>query len=111
MTRYTLPFAISLVANLTFSPIPLLMLNLSLACVGILIVLRTIQWMTLSMWPHHRWVTVARITYFGLGIDCHGGPTADHSLESVDSILLQLINSSTLSRLRPAASVIAIHVG
>jgi benzodiazapine receptor len=61
--RVALPFAINLVANLIFSPIQFRMRNLPLASADILVVLSTIPWMMLSIWPHHRWVGMAQIPY------------------------------------------------
>ena len=61
--RVALPFAINLVANLIFSPIQFQLRNLLLASADILIVLGTIPWMMLAVWPHHRWVAAAQIPY------------------------------------------------
>jgi tryptophan-rich sensory protein len=59
----TLPFAINLVANLIFTPIQFGMRNLPLASVDILIVLGTIVWMIVAVWPHYRWVALAQVPY------------------------------------------------
>lgn len=61
--RVALPFAINLVANLIFSPIQFQVRNLPLASADILIVLGTIPWMMLAVWPHHRWVAFAQVPY------------------------------------------------
>jgi len=61
--RVALPFTINLVANLIFSPIQFQLRNLPLASADILIVLGTIPWMMLAVWPHHRWVTFAQVPY------------------------------------------------
>ncbi len=61
--RVALPFAINLVANLIFSPIQFQLRNLPLASADILIVLGTIPWMMLAVWPHHRWVAFAQVPY------------------------------------------------
>lgn len=58
-----LPFAINLVANLIFTPIQFGMRNLPLASVDILIVLGTIVWMIVAIWPHYRWVALAQLPY------------------------------------------------
>lgn len=58
-----LPFAINLVANLIFTPIQFGMRNLPLASVDILIVLATIVWMIVVVWPHYRWVVLAQVPY------------------------------------------------
>lgn len=59
-----LPFAINLVANLTFTPIQFGMRNLPPASVDIGIVLGTIIGMMISIWSHYRWVAVAQVPYF-----------------------------------------------
>ncbi len=59
-----LPFAINLAANLVFTPIQFGMRNLPLASVDILIVLGTIPWMMIAIWPHARWVAIAQVPYF-----------------------------------------------
>ena len=61
--RVAIPFAINLAANLSFTPILFGMRNLSLASVDILIVLTTIVWMMISVWPHARWVALAQVPY------------------------------------------------
>lgn len=58
-----LPFAINLVANLIFTPIQFGMRNLPLASLDILIVLGTIVWMIVAVWPHYRWVALAQVPY------------------------------------------------
>jgi benzodiazapine receptor len=58
-----LPFAINLVANLIFTPIQFGMRNLPLAAVDILIVLTTIVWMIVAIWPRYRWVAMAQVPY------------------------------------------------
>lgn len=58
-----LPFAINLVANLLFTPIQFGMRNLPLASVDILVVLATLVWMIVAVWPHYRWVALAQLPY------------------------------------------------
>ena len=58
-----LPFLINLVANLLFFPIFSGWRNLPLATMDILIVLATVVWTMLAIWPHYRWVAVAQIPY------------------------------------------------
>jgi benzodiazapine receptor len=58
------PFAVNLVANLTFMPILAGLRNLPLASLDILIVWSTIIWMTVAIWPHYKWVAVAQMPYF-----------------------------------------------
>jgi translocator protein len=58
-----LPFATNIVANLIFTPIQFGMRNLPLASMDILIVLGTIVWMIVAVWPHYRWVAIAQVPY------------------------------------------------
>jgi translocator protein len=58
-----LPFAVNLVANLFFTPIQFGLRNLPLASVDILVVLGTIVWMMIAVWPRSRWVAVAQLPY------------------------------------------------
>jgi translocator protein len=58
-----LPFVINLVTNLIFTPILFGMRNLPLAAADILIVLATIVWMLIAVWPHYRWVALAQTPY------------------------------------------------
>ncbi len=57
------PFAVNLVANLIFTPIQFGLRNLPLAAADILVVLATIVWCMVAVWPHARWVAVAQIPY------------------------------------------------
>jgi tryptophan-rich sensory protein len=61
--KAALPFAINLVANLIFTPIQFGMRNLPLAAADILLVLGTIVWMIVAIWPHYRWVSLAQLPY------------------------------------------------
>jgi benzodiazapine receptor len=58
-----LPFAINLVANLVFTPIFFGLRNTPLASADILIVLGTIVWIMIAIWPHCRWVSLAQLPY------------------------------------------------
>jgi translocator protein len=57
------PFAINLVANLLFTPLMFQLQNLFLASIDILIVLATIPWMMIAVWPYYRWVALAQLPY------------------------------------------------
>jgi tryptophan-rich sensory protein len=57
------PFAVNLVANLIFTPIQFGLRNLPLAAADILIVLGSIVWCMVAVWPHARWVAVAQVPY------------------------------------------------
>ena len=58
-----LPFIINLIANILFMPIFSGLRNLPLATADILIVLGTIVWTFVAIWPQNRWVAVAQIPY------------------------------------------------
>jgi benzodiazapine receptor len=58
-----LPFIINLVANLLFMPFFSGMRSVHLAAVDILVVLGTIVWMLVVIWPHYKWVAVAQVPY------------------------------------------------
>ena len=57
------PFAVNLVANLSFTPIQFGLRNLPLAAADILVVLGTIVWSMVAVWPHARWVAAAQAPY------------------------------------------------
>ena len=57
------PFAINLVANLSFTPIQCGLRNLPLASVDILVVWTTIIGTMIIIWPYYRWVAVAQVPY------------------------------------------------
>ena len=58
------PFAINLVANLSFTPIQFGLRNLPLAAVDILIIWGTLVWMMVAVWRHSPWVALAQGPYF-----------------------------------------------
>jgi tryptophan-rich sensory protein len=58
------PFAINLVANLSFTPIQFGLRNLPLAALDILVIWGTILWMMVAVWRHSPWVAVAQGPYF-----------------------------------------------
>ena len=61
--RVLLPFAINLVANVAFTPIQFGWRNLSLAALDILVVLATIVWAMIAIWPKYKWIAVAQVPY------------------------------------------------
>jgi tryptophan-rich sensory protein len=61
--RVALPFAINLIANIIFTPIQFGLRNLNLAALDILVVLGTIPWMIVAVWPYARWVAVGQGPY------------------------------------------------
>lgn len=58
-----LPFAINIIANLSFTPVQFGLNNLPLASVVIFIVLGTIIWSMWSVWSHYKWVAFMQIPY------------------------------------------------
>jgi translocator protein len=57
------PFIINLIANLLFMPIFAGLRSLPLAAADILVVLATIVWTVLAIWPQYRWVAIAQVPY------------------------------------------------
>jgi len=58
-----LPFALNLVANFAFTPIQFGLKNNFLATGDILIVLGTLIWAILAIFPHSKWIAYAQIPY------------------------------------------------
>jgi len=63
-----LPFALNLVFNLAFTPIQFGLNNNALAAVDILLVVGTLIWALVEVWPHLPWVTYANIPYLLWGL-------------------------------------------
>ncbi len=58
-----LPFWLNLFFNAIFAPIQFGLRNNLLAVVDILLVLGTIVWAMIAIWPHAKWVAVAFVPY------------------------------------------------
>lgn len=58
-----LPFILNLVFNLAYTPIQFGLKNNALASVDILLVLGTLVWALLAVWPRARWVALVNIPY------------------------------------------------
>jgi tryptophan-rich sensory protein len=58
-----LPFVLNLIYNVIFTPIQFGLKNNILATVDITLVLLTIIWMMVAIYPHARWITYAQIPY------------------------------------------------
>ena len=58
-----LPFALNLVFNFSFTYFQFGLKNNLLASIDILLVLGTLIWALVAIWPHLRWVTYANIPY------------------------------------------------
>ncbi len=57
------PVALNLAANFAFTPIQFGLRNLPLATADILVVLATIVWCILAIWPYSRWASLALLPY------------------------------------------------
>jgi tryptophan-rich sensory protein len=58
-----LPFALNLVFNFAFTPLQFGLKNNFLAAIDIMLVLGTLVWALIAVWPHLRWVAYANIPY------------------------------------------------
>jgi len=58
-----IPFVINAASNLLFSPIQFTLQNNVLALIDILIVVGSLIWAMIAIWPHKKWVTFAQIPY------------------------------------------------
>jgi tryptophan-rich sensory protein len=58
-----LPFALNLIFNFIFTPIQFGLKNNLLASLDILLVLATLIWSLIAIWPHLKWVTYANLPY------------------------------------------------
>ena len=58
-----LPFILNLIFNFSFTPIQFGLKNNLLAAIDILLVLATLIWAMISIYPHSRWVTYIQIPY------------------------------------------------
>jgi translocator protein len=58
-----LPFVLNIIFNLAFSPIQFRLQNNLLAAVDILLVLATLIWAMMAIYPHARWIALVNIPY------------------------------------------------
>jgi translocator protein len=58
-----LPFALNLIFNLAFTPIQFGLQNNYLAALDIILVLATLMWAILAIYPHAKWVAYAQVPY------------------------------------------------
>jgi translocator protein len=58
-----LPFALNLIFNFSFTPLQFGLKNNFLAALDILLVLLTLIWAMIAIYPHLRWVTYLQIPY------------------------------------------------
>lgn len=58
-----LPFALNLIFNLAFSPLQFGLRNNVLAAIDIILVLVTLIWALLAIYPHTKWIALINIPY------------------------------------------------
>ena len=58
-----LPFALNIVFNLAFTPLQFGLKSNILAAIDILLVLGTLIWAMIAIYPHIRWITYIQIPY------------------------------------------------
>lgn len=57
------PFILNLIFNLAFTPIQFGLQNNILAGIDVVLVLVTLIWAMISIWPYRRWITYMQIPY------------------------------------------------
>ncbi len=60
-----LPFVLNLIFNFAFTPLQFGLQNNLLAAVDILLVLGTLIWALIAIWPHAHWIVYANLPYLG----------------------------------------------
>jgi tryptophan-rich sensory protein len=58
-----LPFALNLIFNFAFTPIQFGLQNNLLASIDIILVLATLVWAIIAIWPYTKWVAIINIPY------------------------------------------------
>jgi len=58
-----LPFILNLIFNALFTPLQFGLNNNLLAAIDILLVLVTLIWALIAIWPHYRWIVYINIPY------------------------------------------------
>ena len=61
--RVALPFWINLALNFLFTPLQFGLRNQLLSAIDIILVLITIVWAMVAIWPHNKWLSVLFIPY------------------------------------------------
>lgn len=59
----SLPFILNLIFNFAFTPLQFGLRNNFLAAVDIILVLITLVWAMIAIYPHQKWITFAQIPY------------------------------------------------
>lgn len=63
-TIVALPFALNLIANAAFTPLQFWLKSNVLASIDILLVLTTLLWAMIAVYPYMKWVTYMNVPYF-----------------------------------------------
>lgn len=63
-----LPFALNLTFNFAFTPLQFGLRNNLLASIDILLVVATLVWALIAVWPHLRWVSIVNVPYLLWGL-------------------------------------------
>ena len=58
-----LPFVLNLVFNFAFTPLQFGLKNNLLAAIDIVLILVTLIWALMAIWPHFRWIVYANLPY------------------------------------------------
>jgi tryptophan-rich sensory protein len=58
-----LPFVLNIIFNIAFTPLQFGLKNNLFAAVDIALVLITLCWALIAIWPHFRWITYANLPY------------------------------------------------
>lgn len=61
--RTALPFWLNILFNISYTPIQFGLKNNVLAAVDIVLVLGTIIWSIVAIWPHNKWLAIAYVPY------------------------------------------------
>lgn len=63
-----LPFALNLTFNFAFTPLQFGLRNNLLASIDILLIVATLVWALIAVWPHLRWVSIVNVPYLLWGL-------------------------------------------
>lgn len=63
-----LPFALNLASNFAYTPLQFGLRNNLLASIDILLVVGTLVWALIAIWPHMRWISIANLPYLLWGL-------------------------------------------
>lgn len=63
-----LPFVLNILFNLLFTPIQFGLRNNLLASIDIILVVITLAWALIAIWPYFKWVSLVNIPYLAWGV-------------------------------------------